>query len=254
MKSTIYKKISLILYPICSIAVMLLVWHLLFVAVGSEFIFPSVGATLSKIWQYLGSGDFWFALLATLTRVVVCFAISFVLAVAMGVLTKFVPQVGKVLAPVIAILRSAPTVAVMVILTLLVKPVVAPVIVGLLVVFPMLYASVTTAINQVDQGLLQMCTLYEVPKRQQLKYVYLPAVTPYLLGELPPTLSFTVKLIISAEILSYSYQSIGGLIQSANVYVDMASLFALTILSIVFATLLDVVLQFVSKSTQGGAK
>lgn len=250
----LFKKISPILYPLVSVAVMLLVWHLIFVWAGSEYVFPSIGATLSKMWQYFTDGNFWLALLSTLGRVMLCFALSLVMALAVGVLSKFVPAVGKVLEPVIALFRSAPTVAVMVILTLLVKSATAPIVVGLLVVFPMLYASVTSAIDQVDKGLVEMCSLYNVPKTHQLKYVYLPTVAPYLLGELPATLSFTVKLIISAEILSYSYQSIGGLIQSANVYVDMASLFALTLLSVLVATLLDVALRLVAKAVKGGAK
>ena len=232
----------------------MLVWHLLFLQVGSEFIFPSIGATFAQMWQYVTSGQFWLSLLSTLGRVMLCFALSLVMALAMGILCKFVPAVGKVFAPVVALFRSAPTVAVMVILILLVQPKTMPIIVGLLVVFPMLYASVLTSIDQVDKGLVEMCTLYKVPKAEQLKFVYLPTVAPYLLGELPATLSFTVKLIVSAEILSYSYQSIGGLIQSANVYQDMASLFALTLLSVVIATILDALLRLVAKRIKGGAR
>ncbi len=255
MKPNLFKKLSPILYPLASIAFMLLVWHLMFLRVGSEFVFPSIGATLKSIWQYLSNGAFWLALLSTLGRVFSCFAISLLCAIAIGVLAKFAPAIGKILAPVIALFRSAPTVAVMVMLILLVEePTIVPIIVGLLVVFPMLYASVTASIDQVDKGLVEMCSLYNVPKWQQLKTVYLPTVAPYLLCELPATLSFTVKLIISAEILSYSYQSIGGLIQSANVYQEMASLFALTILSVAFATLLDVAMRIVSKTVKGGAR
>ena len=234
---------------------MLLVWHLMFLQVGSEYIFPSIGATLTSICNYLCDGSFWLALLSTLGRVLLCFGISLVLSVVVGVLAKLAPPIGNILSPVVALFRSAPTVAVMVILILLiVRPAVVPVIVGLLVVFPMLYASVTTSIDQVDKGLVEMCTLYNVSKKEQLKFVYLPTVAPYLLGELPATLSFTVKLIISAEILSYSYQSIGGLIQSANVYAEMADLFALTLLSVAFATLLDVSLRLLAKFVKGGAR
>ncbi len=252
MNSLKFKQFHSILYPFLSIALMLLAWHLMFLAVGSQFVFPSISTTFQKIFEYLGEGSFWLALLHTLARVIVCFVFSLVLAVAIGTLAKVFPPVGKVMAPVVAVFRSAPTVAMMVILTLIVKPNIAPVIVGLLVIFPMLYANVNSAINQVDVQLLQMCKTYRLPKKQQLKFVYLPTVVPYLLGELPATLSFAVKLIISAEILSYSYQSIGGLIQSANVYVDMAGLFALTILSVVVATLLDVALRVASKLARGG--
>ena len=254
MRSNILKKLSPILYPLVSILVMLLAWHLIFLYVGSPAIFPSVGATLQSIGNYIVDGNFWLALLSTLGRVFLCFAISLVLALVMGVLGKIAPAVNKILSPVVALFRSAPTVAVMVILILLAAPKHTPVIVGLLVVFPMLYANVTTAIDQVDDGLVQMCKLYNVPKAEQLKFVYLPTVVPYLLGELPATLSFTVKLIVSAEILSYSYQSIGGLIQSANVYAEMSNLFALTLLSVAIATLLDVGLGIVAKIVKGGAR
>ena len=250
----LFNQLSPILYPLVSILVMLLVWHLIFLYVGSQEIFPSIGATLQSIANYLTDGNFWLTLLSTLGRVFLCFVLSLMMAIVMGVLGKIAPVVNKILSPVVALFRSAPTVAVMVILILFQEPKHTPIIVGLLVVFPMLYASVTSAIDQVDKGLVDMCSLYKVPKVEQLKFVYLPTVTPYLLGELPATLSFTVKLIISAEILSYSYQSIGGLIQSANVYADMASLFALTLLSVAVATLLDVALRIVAKAVKGGAR
>lgn len=254
MTNNVLKKFSIILYPLVAIALMLLIWHLLFAYVGSEFIFPSIGATLSQMWQHLCDGTFWCALLLTLGRVFLCFAISLAIAIVVGVLAKFVPAVGKILAPVIAIFRSAPTVAMMVILTLIVPKNIAPIIVGLLVVFPMTYTNVTAAINQVDVGILQMCSLYNVPPAQQLKHVYLPTVVPYLMGELPATLSFTVKLIVSAEILSNTPRSVGGLIQLANSYPNVASMFALTILSVAFATLLDVVLKCLANRIKGGAQ
>lgn len=254
MTNNVLKKFSIILYPLVAIALMLLIWHLLFAYVGSEFIFPSIGTTLSQMWQHLCDGTFWRALLLTLGRVFLCFAISLAIAIIVGVLAKFVPAVGKILAPVIAIFRSAPTVAMMVILTLIVPKNIAPIIVGLLVVFPMTYTNVTAAINQVDVGILQMCSLYNVPPAQQLKHVYLPTVVPYLMGELPATLSFTVKLIVSAEILSNTPRSVGGLIQLANSYPNVASMFALTILSVTFATLLDVVLKCLANRIKGGAQ
>lgn len=254
MTKNLFQKLSIILYPLVSIVLILLVWQLLFAYVGSEFIFPSIGATLSQMWQHLCDGTFWHALLLTLGRVLLCFAISLALAIVVGVLAKFVPAVGKVLAPIVAIFRSAPTVAVMVILTLIVPRTITTMIVGLLVVFPMTYTNVTTAIAQVDSDVLQMCSLYNVPPVQQFKFVYFPTVSQYLLGELPATLSFTVKLIISAEILSNTPRSVGGLIQLANSYSNMASMFALTILSVMFATLLDVVLKSVAKKIKGGAR
>ena len=253
----LFNKLSAILYPLVSILAMLLVWHLIFLYVGSQEIFPSIGATLQSIANYLTDGNFWLTLLSTLGRVLLCFVLSLMMAIVMGVFGKIAPVVNKILSPVVALFRSAPTVAVMVILILFQDPKHperTPIFVGLLVVFPMLYANVTSAISQVDNGLVEMCKLYNVPKAEQLKFVYLPAVVPYLLGELPATLSFTVKLIVSAEILCYTYQSIGGLIQSANVYSDMASLFALTLLSVAFATILDALLRLVAKRIKGGAR
>ncbi len=251
MTSQKLNKILNIIYPILSILLLVALWQVLYLTVGSDFIFPSVGATFTQMCALLTNGNFWLALLSTLGRVLLCVAIGFLMAVVVGTLSYAYKAVAKIIAPLMAIFRCAPTVAMMVICSIILPNSITPLIVGLLVVFPMLYASVNSALNLVDSELLQMCKLYNIPQKQRLKYLYIPTMLPYLLGELGATLSFTVKLIISAEILAYTYQSIGGLIQSANVYLDMPSLFALTILSIIFASLLDLLVGFLCKKLGG---
>ena len=65
-----------------------------------------------------------------------------------------------------------------------------------------------------------------------------------------------LPLTVSAEILAYTYESLGGLIQSANVYIDMAGLFALTLVSVVIAFALELALKLIARLLfkRGGAR
>ena len=69
--------------------------------------------------------------------------------------------------------------------------------------------------------------------------MYLPVAAPYVLKESAGALSFAVKLVVSAEIMAYTYQSLGGLLQDANVYSKTAELFAVTLLVVLTGVLLE---------------
>ena len=52
-------------------------------------------------------------------------------------------------------------------------------------------------------------------------------------------LSFSLKLTVSAEVLANTYQSIGGMMQEAKIYVEVPALFALTALVVIAGFLLE---------------
>jgi len=256
VKAAKLNKILSVACPVLSLLVVVAVWYALYVKTGSEFLFPSIKTTLVRVWEYLGDPFFWKSLGFTLLRTLSSFGISLVLAVALGVLSWLFSPVRHALTPIIAILRAAPTVAIMVILSFLSTPKQAPIIVATSVIFPMLYASVISGLNQVSPKLVEMSRVYGVSKGKQITGLFLPTVAPYVVGESGAALSFSVKLTVSAEILAYTYESLGGLIQSANVYIDMAGLFALTLVSVVIAFALELALKIIARLLlkRGGAR
>ena len=139
---------------------------------------------------------------------------------------------------------SAPTVAVMLILNMmLVKSTVSPVIVALTIVFPMTYSAINAAFAKIDVKLIEMAKIYKVPLKKRIFSLILPSVLPYVAEQASTTLSFTLKIIVSSEIIAFTYKSLGGILNQANTYLDMAGVLAITIISVVIAIAFEYIIK-----------
>jgi NitT/TauT family transport system permease protein len=98
----------------------------------------------------------------------------------------------------------------------------------------MLYSATLGAVTSVDEKLLEMSRVYGVTKKRMVKSLYLPSVFPALSRESLSALTFSLKLIVSAEILSNTFQSLGGQMQTASLYAQTPTVFALAF--VVFLT------------------
>lgn len=244
MKKKTLKILNLLVYPIGAVIVIALIWQAIYLKGGSEFIFPSLSSTVRKIGEYLLGAYFWQASLNTLLRVVIAFMLAFMLALITGTLAYIFPTVKKILAPFIHIMISAPTVAFMIILNLVaVKRTMSPVIVSLTVIYPTAYASVSAAFSNIDDKLVVMAKMYKVPLKKRIFSFYVPYVMPYIIEQAGTTASFTLKITVSAEIIAYTYKSLGGMINKANQWIETDGVMALTVISVLFALLIEGVIK-----------
>lgn len=208
-------------------AILLLVYALLRVIVDNPLVFPPLWDCMKSAWKLLLSVRFWRTFAYTLLRTLCAFFISFLFAVVFAVVAYLLPTFKRFFAPIVAFLRSIPTLAVLLIILVWCKAGVAPVLVAFLTLFPALYTGVLSALMQTDEGLIAMSRLYRVPLKKRIFSLYLPSASPYVLREGASALALALKLIASAEVLAGATYSIGGLMQDAKIYLDMPLLFAL---------------------------
>jgi NitT/TauT family transport system permease protein len=105
----------------------------------------------------------------------------------------------------------------------------------------MLYAGMSAALSQVDGELLEMSRVYRVPMKRRILQLYLPSVSPYVLREAGAAVSFSLKLVVSAEVLANTYKSLGGMMQDAKLFQEMPTLFALVALTFLFGLVLELI-------------
>ena len=223
----------------CGIAALVVCWGLAYLVVGNEYILPSPIQTAEEMGRLFANGGVYAAFFATLWRAFLAFLIAFVFGVTFSVIAYLYPAFEAFLSGIIALLRALPTMAVLLLILLGTSHAYAPVVVGVLTLFPMLYTSSLTALSGVDGDLIEMSKIYHVPTWQRVRRLYLPSVFPALAGEGVAALSFSLKLIVSAEVLAFTYQSMGGLIQEANLAAEAALAMALTLLVCVVGVLLE---------------
>lgn len=222
-----------------AVAFFVAVWVVAYFVVGNEYVLPSPWQTAVAGFWLLGTAELWTALLSTFLRALEALAIAFAFAVAFAVLAHVLPQWGRFLAFFVSALRSLPTMAVLLMLLIWTTPSFAPVVVAFMALFPILYTSMRAALAAVDKDLVQMCEVYRVPMKKRILDMYLPIASPYVVRELAGAAAFALKLIVSAEIMAYTYRSLGGMLQDAQIFSEMPRLFALTVLVIVLGLLLE---------------
>jgi len=227
------------LWTLLSLLFLLIVWSVVCLIVGNEYLVPDLIQTLKVAMNLLGETSFWRAVLSTITRSLIAFASSFIIGGGFAVLAYVFPRFEKFFSPIISFFRSLPTMAVLLIIMLWSNSSIAPIIVAGLVLTPMCYASVYSSLVRVDKELIEMSVVYRVPMIKRIKRLYLPSALPSVCGYGARNLSFALKLVVSAEIMSNTFQSIGGEMQFSALYDKTPLLFALTLFVFLSGYLLE---------------
>lgn len=215
-----------------SFIVIVIIWAVACEIVGNDYVLPSPWETFAKLGDVIGQKNFRTAYGNTMLRSLISFAISLVAALFVATLSKLSRILREMIVPVLAVMRSLPTMAVILMLLVWLNPGTAPIAVTIMVILPMLYTSALAAFDQVDIELISMCRVYKVPVLKRILHVYLPISGAYLVSESGAALAFSVKLMVSAEVLSNTYKSLGGMISQSKVYMDMPEMLALTMFAV----------------------
>lgn len=228
-----------LIFSLLALVALWLGWTIAYYALNNEYVLPSFGQTVAQCCRLLGEAAFWGAFANTFLRTLWAFLISFACGVGLALLAAFRAEVRAFLAPVVSVLRTVPTMAVILVLLLWTSPSVAPVVVSLLVLLPAVYAAALAGFDEVTSAYGDLSRAYAVGTGRRICKMYLPLCAPVLLKQSGAILSMGLKITVSAEVLSNTYRSLGGMMQEAKMFVEMSRLLALTLLAVVLGFLLE---------------
>ena len=239
MKEKNAGKIYNLIVSVAAIACMWLVWLIAWIVVDDGYVVPSVGDSLSQFFSLLGTATFWSAFGMTLLRTAYSWLAAAALAAVFASFSAVFKGARAFIAPFIAVFRTVPTMAITLMLLIWASPRVAPSIVTVLMVFPLSYAQMMAAFDGTDRGLAEMARVYRVPLSARLFKIYVPQILPPVLAQAGANFSLALKVMISAEVLCSTFNSLGGLIYQANVNLNTALMFALTLTALVTGGLFE---------------
>ncbi len=252
MKKLIWKNVG---QTAAAMGILIVAWLIAYLAVGNTLLVPSFLASAKEVGDLLKTSLFWTGFGASLLRTLVAFVISFFVALLFAVISYLLPAFGRYFAPVISAARSLPVLAVLLILLCFLDAGKAPVAVAFLSLFPMLYAGILAALSGLDKDLIAVARVYGTPWYRRVLGVYLPLSSPYILRESGAAISFSLKLVISAEVLANTAKSLGGMMQTAKVYAEIPQLFALVsvafLTGLILETLFSCLTLWVEKRVKG---
>ena len=236
-------KIWNILFPIITILIVFILWTIYSFSVDNSLICPTPKATFKEFLHYISTSKFYTYLFNTLGRAVKSFIISFIVAFFMAILSKMFNICRKIFLPFNGIIRGIPTMSIILMLAYSLDKGDVPIIVSLIVLLPMLYSLILGSLDNVDNKIIEMAEIYKVQKKDIIFKIYLREIAKPLIEGIATAASFNLKLIISAEAISFPISCIGTQMKYEQINLEMAKVFALTIVAVALGALIEAIIR-----------
>ncbi|MDR1861985.1 MAG: ABC transporter permease subunit [Candidatus Ancillula sp.] len=166
--------------------------------------------------------QFWLAILYTCVSAVSSFAFAFLLSFIIALSAYLHSKLEGALRPYISIMRSTPTVAVILVLFLVVDWNFITFIVAFLVTFPILFEGLLLAFRKVPASEIDAAAALGMSRGQILRHIHLDNMKRDIFSSVRATFGLNLKVVIASEVLGIPHTSIGLSIlvakQSFNYY------------------------------------
>lgn len=226
-------------WKLAGFVLLLVIWEVTARSIGRSIILPTlyeVGTALNGLLQTIQTaGTVW----ATLKRILLTLLIDSGIAFLCGTAAGFSPRLENLLFPAETVIRSIPTMSVLLLSLIWFNSEITPIVVASLIALPILYRGILDGIRNIDPNLVEMSRVFCVPFFRRLRFFYLPSIMPFLKNAYRGATGLLVKVMITAEVLSQPKRGIGTQLQIARAQLDTASIFAWSIIGIAFAFLLQ---------------
>lgn len=241
------KRFMLNSYKILSLLFFLIIWEIVAYFVDNSLLFPGIVEVFKALLAIIIDKSFFAIVLKTLFRLLQTLFFSTVGAILLGAIAYNYPIIELLFKPFSVFLRAVPTIAIIILVLIWSSPETVPIVVGVLILFPILYESILGALKKTDKHLLQMSQVFKVSKYRVVTEIYIPSVYYSISTNFPSYLGLTFKVIIAGEVLAQENLSIGGEIFTNKIYLESANIFSWIIIVLVLNFILEKGLKFINQ-------
>jgi len=228
---------------VISISVLITLWFLLYIMINHDLILPSPIAVFRRFFEILFSFNAIFVIFSTLIRLLLAIFISAAIGIIFALISYFRPLFGQFMKPYVTILRTIPVISIVVILLIILGYAWTPYAITFFMVFPIIYQAVYQGLHEINHELLDVIKLEEKHMIFMIFGFYLPQIKSHIFLSFLQSFSLGLKVLVMAEYLSQTKQSIGNEIYLAKVNLLYQDVFAWTIVLIVIAVLIELFIQ-----------
>ena len=221
---------------IFSAGLALILWQIAAVALNNRLLLVGPIQVAERLGALLLEKGTWQAIFFTFSRIGLGFLLAFGAALLLAILSAAFPWAEVLLRPYVLAIQSVPVASFIVIALLWLSGKRLSTFISFLMVLPVLYSNSLQGLQNADGQLKEMARVFRIPFYRQIPGIYLPALAPSLKAGCRVALGMCFKSGVAAEVIAVTSHSIGGMLYDAKVYLEIADLFAWTVI-IVFLSL-----------------
>ena len=195
------------------------IWQLADLFIHNNIIFAGPFDMALTLAGLLKDGDFWLSLFHSSLRICLGFLSAFCLGM----------------------IRSVPVASFVILALIWIGSENLSVFISFLVVVPMIYGATLAGLENMDQKLLEMSQVFSMPFLKKVRYLFIPAVHPYLVSSCRTALGMSWKSGVAAEVIGIPKTSIGEQLYYTKLYLDTSGLFAWTFSIILISAVFEFV-------------
>jgi len=230
-----------------SVLLLLVIWKIISILYNSDLILPSPESTIISTLKLMGSENFLLIVGVTILRGLIGFVFSFILGIGLGIIAGINNSFNAFLKPILVTIRSTPVISLILLALIWFKIDMVPVFIAFLTMFPFICTNIIDGVRNVDHELIEMAQFYNVGKRNIIKEVYLPAITPFIFSGASSAMGIGWRAIIIGEVLSQPQFGIGTLMHTAQTYLLVNEVIAWTIIAVIISYIFEIIIRKVEK-------
>lgn len=227
---------------VLSVFFLFLVWIIASAMVDNTLLLPNPGDVFVAFGKIFIDAESLSVIFSTILRLLVGLLIASVFGFLLGIISGFKKNIASFLNPIITVLRTIPVISITVILLIMFGWTLTPYIITFLMLFPLIYQGTYGAITNIDQELIDVYKLEDNHFLTGLTHCYLPLISKDIRTALLQSLGLGIKVLVMAEYLAQTKNSIGEELYLAKVNLQYDEVFAWTLLLIFLALIFELLI------------
>lgn len=237
---------------VLGITLFLIIWEIVSLVINEPImIFPDPFTSIGKAIVLLTKEYTYRCIFGSLKKIGFGFLYSLTAALILGIIAGNIKYIQELLHPTIISLKAIPTATMLFVFFVLVGFKDTPILVVILIAFPILYESVVAGFNNINGSVLDTLKLDNVNQFKKVFRVKLPLSLPYVIVGLASSFALTFKVEIMAEIMTGGTDyGLGTIIHLERTYYhtsDMRPVFGYSLITIMIALLMSYIAYFLKK-------
>ncbi len=216
-------------------------WGLAAEIVDRELMLPSPYRTFTRLIELMQTAPFWRAAWMSILRIGTGFLAGVLVGTLLAVATAVSETADVLFSPLNTLIRATPVASFIILAFIWIESGRVPSFIAFLMVTPIVWSSLKTAIRGVDPQLIEMTKTYRLSLLRRVRILYLPSVLPQYASASLTALGLAWKSGIAAEVICKPKNAIGTNLNDAKIYLETADLFAYTATVIALSVIMELV-------------
>lgn len=249
--TTSIMKANKTLQKILAVIFALALWQGVSMIINNRLILASPISVAGRLLAIVGEKGFMDSIAFSFSRIVSGFFIALAAGIILAVLAGRFPAVETLLWPYMITIKSVPVASFIVLALIWFTSGTLSAFTSFLMVLPVIYTNVLEGIKSIDLKMINLATVFRVPWKRRLLYIWIPKIKPFLVSGCSVALGLSWKAGIAAEVIGIPEGSIGENLYYSKVYLNSGDLLAWTLVIVALSVLFEKLFVLLLKKSFG---